>query len=724
MGDVPIDVYRGGRLIKTVERPIRVIDGVAHVTYKGRSHRVINGRQIHIDAPPARGGEQTIPPATSLIATATPPTATAPSGAGSAGANSERTNAARQANTPIEWDPAQLAVIEAPPGDRLLVDAGPGTGKTEVACARVASLIKRNIEPANIWLISFTRTAVQEIRDRIAKLSENESAAAAVRITTLDSHAWYLVQGFESDRTGQLAGYEQTIENAIELLRKPNEEMAEYISSVEHVIVDEAQDLVGSRADLVETLISAVSRDCGVTVFADEAQAIYGFAEDADALESGSLPLPRRIRNRPVLRFRQTALQTVHRTSSVNLLHIFTITRNALLSGPTVDRATLDRVRADINSFNDGLVGPVDRQELSGRSDTLVLFRRRVDVLMASSYLWSASVTHRIRMSGLPSVVHGWIAIALWDYTSPSLTSLEFLGRFHDRVVSDAAGGLLGLEAWELLVRVAGVTKDRVDMRRLRAQLARQQPPVGLYHQELGPTGPMIGTIHASKGREAPNVHLMLPAIDDERECNFDEESRVVFVGATRARQSLRIGAGFSTGAARLEETLRCYRGLRRRDPARAQVEIGREGDVDHVRQVSTSLFSHQSDALASQHALAALTGKATPAIAVSDYDDSFTYKLRLRDDERAPNIGALVPSVNADLFRVGKLTADSDRRLRLPREIRHLHVVGVRTVALAADDPNLNALHPPFCDSGLFIAPVVFGFTTIHFYEAKSRAR
>jgi superfamily I DNA/RNA helicase len=39
------------------------------------------------------------------------------------------------------WDANQLDVIQAPPDARLVVEAGPGTGKTAVACARLSYLI-------------------------------------------------------------------------------------------------------------------------------------------------------------------------------------------------------------------------------------------------------------------------------------------------------------------------------------------------------------------------------------------------------------------------------------------------------------------------------------------------------------------------------------------------------------------------------------------------------
>lgn len=73
------------------------------------------------------------------------------------------------ASIQVKWDDSQHGAIEAPQGARLLVCAGPGTSKTAVACMRVAHLIASDgLDPGAIWLVSFTRTAIVEIRDRIA----------------------------------------------------------------------------------------------------------------------------------------------------------------------------------------------------------------------------------------------------------------------------------------------------------------------------------------------------------------------------------------------------------------------------------------------------------------------------------------------------------------------------------------------------------------------------
>src|SRR5262249_10328990 len=88
---------------------------------------------------------------------------------------------------PSDWDRSQSTVIKAPSKARLIVEAGPGSGKTAVACGRIAHLIKElDVSPSNVLLISFTRTAVQELRDRIAAHLGDAATASGVRVSTLD----------------------------------------------------------------------------------------------------------------------------------------------------------------------------------------------------------------------------------------------------------------------------------------------------------------------------------------------------------------------------------------------------------------------------------------------------------------------------------------------------------------------------------------------------------
>src|SRR5262245_49201560 len=92
------------------------------------------------------------------------------------------------ASTP-DWDLNQLEVILEPSTSWQLVTAGPGAGKSAVACQRVAYLIDDDVPPSRILLVSFTRTAVAELRDRIVRYAVAGNEARSVRISTIDSHA-------------------------------------------------------------------------------------------------------------------------------------------------------------------------------------------------------------------------------------------------------------------------------------------------------------------------------------------------------------------------------------------------------------------------------------------------------------------------------------------------------------------------------------------------------
>jgi len=77
---------------------------------------------------------------------------------------------------------------------RLLVLAGPGTGKTHTLLARVRHLVESGANPAEILVLTFTRRAAQELKDRLGDDSpaHGDSASAiadvsSVRADTLHS---------------------------------------------------------------------------------------------------------------------------------------------------------------------------------------------------------------------------------------------------------------------------------------------------------------------------------------------------------------------------------------------------------------------------------------------------------------------------------------------------------------------------------------------------------
>lgn len=612
-----------------------------------------------------------------------------------------------------DWDEEQRAVIEAPLTSRLLIDAGPGTGKTAVACARTAWLINKGVEPANIWFMSFTRTAVAEIRERIRFLADDEARAVAVRITTLDSQAWHLRAGFDTEDEDELfGGYDENIESVIALLRSGDPDVADYFEGLEHLIIDEAQDLVGIRAELVETMIELLTDRCGISVFTDDAQAIYGFsADDAPSGNPmGTGTFTSRVREGSRNGFSSLALKTIHRTRSESLHDIFVWTRQIVLDEDTPPRERLAKVVRQVRRAADQQVGDVQAQELEGRNDVLVLFRRRVEVLTASSFLRGEGIQHRLRMSGLPQVLQPWIGVLFWDATDPYMTQDQFLQRWENRISRDAFPAVDFVAAWEAVFALAGDRAGRLELRRLRGRLSRSRPPVQVVRPEVGCSGPILGTIHASKGREAPDVRLMMPKIlsgDDQ-----EEECRVIFVGATRPRETLGVGDGYRLSGSRSLGSGRAYR-LNR--PQRAQVEIGRDGDVSARLQVSPLLYPDRDKAVSVQNLLTRCVGQDRSVKLIANRDAEFRYEICLPDDTSQIPVGAMDKQLKREMWSVGEKVSGG-QRLRPGDTVHHCHLIGVSSVVLAEDDPWTHELHPPFDQTGTFLVPVVTGFPTVFF--------
>lgn len=447
---------------------------------------------------------------------------------------------------------AQAAIIGAPPQARLVVDAGPGTGKTATAAARAAALIAGGMAPAEIVLVSFTRAAVLEMRQRL-------EVPELPLVTTLDSLAWQLRQEDPDPEAPLLEGYDGAISETLASLRRGDARLLRQVAAWRQVLIDESQDLVAARALLVAELLMALPADCGVTLLTDEAQAIYGFASSALSANFSADTVAQHCLETPALGFTRHELTAIHRTRDEKLLRLFGTARAKTMHQTAVAARKLAAVRRHLH-------WRVSRRQRPATAETLILYRSRAEVMHESQRLWEAGTGHRLRLSGLPVAPAPWLAIILHDFTGTRLHRDEFM---------DLCAGRLGVDGtglWDLL------SPDlSVDFAKLRRSLTAAQPPPELCVFDPGdPSGPILGTIHASKGREMPHVRLMLPPPRHRLE-DPDAEARVLFVGATRAKERLEIGRGLRLESRRLPSG-RAYIPAGRHT---VQIEIGRPDDFD-----------------------------------------------------------------------------------------------------------------------------------------------
>ncbi|MFE0823900.1 ATP-dependent helicase [Streptomyces sp. NPDC058847] len=94
---------------------------------------------------------------------------------------------------PPRLDAAQRSVVDHRSGP-LLVLAGPGTGKTTTLVESVADRIARGGDPERILVLTFSRKAAVELRDRMAL---RIGAARAPRATTFHSFGYALVRAHQ-----------------------------------------------------------------------------------------------------------------------------------------------------------------------------------------------------------------------------------------------------------------------------------------------------------------------------------------------------------------------------------------------------------------------------------------------------------------------------------------------------------------------------------------------
>lgn len=95
------------------------------------------------------------------------------------------------------------AAQDSAPQIRLL--AGPGTGKTGTIIKRVLHLLSQGVNPAEIFVITFTRAACQELRERIQQAcspTAHPLAASRLQISTMHSLALRIASQAQLTRVG------------------------------------------------------------------------------------------------------------------------------------------------------------------------------------------------------------------------------------------------------------------------------------------------------------------------------------------------------------------------------------------------------------------------------------------------------------------------------------------------------------------------------------------
>ncbi len=474
--------------------------------------------------------------------------------------------------------PAQTAIVAAPPDDNLLVLAGPGAGKTRVVVHRVAWLVRvKRVPPRSILVLAFNRGAALEVRRRLRDLIDEDARGVTVQTyhglalrLTGRSLAGALQRGHEAPE------FDGLIEEALRILRPgadatfdPDEERDRALAGYSHILVDEYQDIDERQYELISALAGRTAGDpdrkLAILAVGDDDQNIYAFrAANVEFIRRFAADYAAR-QHFLVENHRSTAnivaaanaLIAPNRDRMKTAHPIRVDARRAATlpaGGAWESRDPLARGRVQILAVRDRLSqGAAVRDEVRrlrgldpsvAWSSFAVLSRHRADLDPVRAALEAAGIPIRrtVARERMPPVLRLREVAALLDALHAQPTRLLDDGDLRALLAATSPGRednpwlrLLDeiLESW---ITESGAPQPARDFAEHVVESLIEQR----REQTIG-RGVLLSTIHGAKGLEFPHV-LVLDgggASDGRTKGSEEEERRVLYVGLTRARETL-----------------------------------------------------------------------------------------------------------------------------------------------------------------------------------------
>ena len=442
-------------------------------------------------------------------------------------------------NQPVQMPnltPKQQKIADLPLESKCLIAGGAGTGKTLVLVHRLAKLVNiDNIGPGSeVLVLSFSRNAVREIRCRLQALG---GAVAYVRVRTFDSFATRLLNLFVPSDNWVDNNYDERIRLATALCHRPESkgELARY----KHVVVDELQDLVGDRANLVKAVLESTA--CGFTMLGDPAQGIYNYQLKSADQGMGSAQFYQWLRNCFGAQLSEHLLDNNFRAKS-------TTAKAALWAGAELNSTTPDyeSIRSRLNETVRNLKSlgdaPAAASSLNLRSTTnAILCRTNGQALTISGQLSSLGINHVLQTGATDRMIARWVSMLLRNVETSKIGKSRFLGIAHETTGESVPEPM---ECWTMLKRTERGTGSDLDIDTLANRIRCGDIPDDLTQTPVANL--TVSTIHKSKGLEFDSVLLVEPNVDsvegarDEDSLeNLPEETRLLYVALTRARDGL-----------------------------------------------------------------------------------------------------------------------------------------------------------------------------------------
>ena len=424
-----------------------------------------------------------------------------------------------------ELSAIQREIIDDDQSAHIVVAAGPGSGKTRLLVHKLAALLTlEDVKHDQLLMLTFSRAAATEFKRRLLNLIGN--AAYFVEIRTFHSYCFDLL-----GRYGNLADAADVIPRATRMIENGEVEPGQVAKTV--LVIDEAQDMDRESFHLVQTLMK-INDNMRVIAVGDDDQNIYAFRNS----DSGYM------------------LSLVAEQNA----KMYEMTENYRSSGAVVALA---------NRFASGIRGRIKKQpirtmrEEEGSVSIIRYKGGNLETPLVNHFLREQTEGNRCILTRtneeaarVTAVLHrnGISAKLIQSNDGFPLSRLAELHFFLQRLDNSSEQRIYSDEEWQRARRELRETFGSSKCLPLCDRLLDTFESVNRYKycsdfrefllesgmedfQERAGEQVVVSTVHKAKGMEFDHVTFLLDRIDRPD----DEEMRTVYVGLTRARDSLTI---------------------------------------------------------------------------------------------------------------------------------------------------------------------------------------
>lgn len=423
-------------------------------------------------------------------------------------------------------DSEQLNIVRDN-SDKILIAAGPGSGKTEVLVRKIASLLTiEDIKPEQFLMLTFSKSAAIEFRSRTNNIIPE--LGRYIKISTFHGFCFEIL-----GQLGDLGKAGNIIEQAIAAIKNEDVDISG-IANKSVLLLDEFQDI-----NILEWELISVIRDKAdkirVIAVGDDDQNIYEF-------RGANIEFMKQFMNEEKTKRHDLLVNYRSRDNIVELNNDFVtrisdrIKAGSLLTSKNKESGLIQI----INHTSDNLIQPlcenVLRLKLSGT--TSILTRTNEQALIAANYLESKGVKVKIAAG-----FDGFDLNNLYEF------------RFFDKLLDEVklAGGIIPLENIESCIKK--FENDLIGNPLISASLQ----VIRMFFEKLGPRYTLsdwrqyihsikmenaltshdsvvyVSTMHKAKGKQFDNVFLLL----DNFQIKKDADIRLLYVATTRAKSNL-----------------------------------------------------------------------------------------------------------------------------------------------------------------------------------------